>query len=106
MKGDDCGFLHQFDQARMPVCRFYAKYGECREPDCVFKVRDSLTLSPPSIRGAGLGPHPHRPPSIRGAGLITSPLTLRLVRPLSLSIRGAGLHGPSSPPSLPFAARD
>ena len=34
MKGDDCGFLHQFDQARMPVCRFYAKYGECREPDC------------------------------------------------------------------------
>ena len=37
MKGGDCGFLHQFDQARMPVCRFYAKYGECREPDCVFK---------------------------------------------------------------------
>ena len=37
MKGDNCGFLHEFDQNRMPVCRFYAKYGECREPDCVFK---------------------------------------------------------------------
>ena len=23
--------------ARSQVCRFYAKYGECREPDCVFK---------------------------------------------------------------------
>lgn len=37
MKGDLCGFLHQLDRARMPICRFYARYGECREPDCVFK---------------------------------------------------------------------
>ena len=37
MKGEQCGFLHQFDQSRMPVCRFFAKYGVCREPECVFK---------------------------------------------------------------------
>mmetsp|Transcript_6005 Transcript_6005/g.37281 ORF Transcript_6005/g.37281 Transcript_6005/m.37281 type:complete len:150 (+) Transcript_6005:311-760(+) len=37
MKGESCGFLHQFDPSRMPVCRYYAKYGECKEPDCVFK---------------------------------------------------------------------
>ncbi|XP_024357877.1 30-kDa cleavage and polyadenylation specificity factor 30 isoform X1 [Physcomitrium patens] len=37
MKGDACGFLHQFDKARMPVCRFFAKFGECREPDCIYK---------------------------------------------------------------------
>ena len=37
MKGEQCGFLHQFDQSRMPVCRFFAKFGVCREPDCVFK---------------------------------------------------------------------
>ena len=37
MKGDQCGFLHQFDQNRMPVCRFFARFGVCREPECVFK---------------------------------------------------------------------
>lgn len=37
MKGDSCGFLHQFDPTRMPVCRFFAKHGECREPKCPFK---------------------------------------------------------------------
>ena len=37
MKGDACGFLHQFDSARMPVCRSLLKYGECREMDCPFK---------------------------------------------------------------------
>eukprot|EP01018_Ginkgo_biloba_P031299 Gb_21281 [translate_table: standard] len=37
MKGDACGFLHQFDKSRMPVCRFFARYGECREQDCVYK---------------------------------------------------------------------
>ncbi|UPQ97011.1 30-kDa cleavage and polyadenylation specificity factor 30 [Chloropicon primus] len=37
MKGEQCGFLHQFDQSRMPICRFFAKYGVCREPECVFK---------------------------------------------------------------------
>jgi cleavage and polyadenylation specificity factor subunit 4 len=37
MKGNQCGFLHQFDKQRMPTCRFYAKYNECKEPDCPFK---------------------------------------------------------------------
>ncbi|KAI4370940.1 hypothetical protein MLD38_019230 [Melastoma candidum] len=37
MKGDACGFLHQFDKARMPICRFFRIYGECREQDCVYK---------------------------------------------------------------------
>ena len=37
MKGNECGFLHQFDKSRMPTCRFFAKYNECKEPDCPFK---------------------------------------------------------------------
>lgn len=37
MKGDACGFLHQYDKARMPICRFFRMYGECREQDCVYK---------------------------------------------------------------------
>ena len=40
MKGNSCGFLHQFEASRMPVCRFFAKYGECKEPDCPFKHSD------------------------------------------------------------------
>ncbi|XP_047340383.1 30-kDa cleavage and polyadenylation specificity factor 30 [Impatiens glandulifera] len=37
MKGEACGFLHQYDKSRMPVCRFFRLYGECREQDCVYK---------------------------------------------------------------------
>lgn len=37
MKGDKCGFLHQFDKERMPTCRYFAKYNECKEPDCPYK---------------------------------------------------------------------
>ncbi|KAJ7535320.1 hypothetical protein O6H91_12G027700 [Diphasiastrum complanatum] len=37
MKGDACGYLHQLDKARMPLCRFYARFGVCREPDCIYK---------------------------------------------------------------------
>jgi len=37
MKGEACGFLHQYDKARMPICRFFRLYGECREQDCVYK---------------------------------------------------------------------
>ncbi|WOL17792.1 zinc finger CCCH domain-containing protein 45 [Canna indica] len=37
MKGDVCGFLHQYDKDRMPVCRFFRLYGSCREQDCVYK---------------------------------------------------------------------
>ena len=37
MKGDACGFLHQYDKSRMPICRFFRLFGECREQDCVYK---------------------------------------------------------------------
>ncbi|KAL4586318.1 hypothetical protein LXL04_010954 [Taraxacum kok-saghyz] len=37
MKGETCGFLHQYDKSRMPICRFFRLYGECREQDCVYK---------------------------------------------------------------------
>lgn len=37
MKGEACGFLHQYDKTRMPICRFFRLYGECREQDCVYK---------------------------------------------------------------------
>lgn len=37
MKGDTCGFLHQFDPSRMPVCRTMLKFGACKEPDCPYK---------------------------------------------------------------------
>lgn len=37
MKGDTCGFLHQFDPERMPVCRNLLKFGVCKEPDCPYK---------------------------------------------------------------------
>jgi cleavage and polyadenylation specificity factor subunit 4 len=37
MKGDECGFLHEFDPSRMPVCRNLIKHGECRETNCPFK---------------------------------------------------------------------
>ncbi|KAJ6724706.1 ZINC FINGER CCCH DOMAIN-CONTAINING PROTEIN 45 [Salix viminalis] len=28
MKGDACGFLHQYDKSRMPVCRFFLDFTE------------------------------------------------------------------------------
>ena len=37
MKGDTCGFLHEFDPSKMPVCRNLLKYGTCKEPDCPYK---------------------------------------------------------------------
>ena len=37
MKGDECGFLHQLDPQRMPVCRTLLKFGECKDPECQFK---------------------------------------------------------------------
>ncbi|KAI0501353.1 hypothetical protein KFK09_016298 [Dendrobium nobile] len=37
MKGASCGFLHQYDKEKMPVCRFFRNFGECREKDCLYK---------------------------------------------------------------------
>jgi hypothetical protein len=43
MKGDTCGFLHEFDPEKMPVCKNLLKYGQCKEPDCPFKhTTDSI----------------------------------------------------------------
>jgi len=36
-KGDMCEFLHEYDLQRMPVCYFFSKYGECSNPDCVYR---------------------------------------------------------------------
>ncbi|KDD75450.1 hypothetical protein H632_c680p0, partial [Helicosporidium sp. ATCC 50920] len=37
MKGDACGFLHQFEASRMPVCRNLLKNGVCKDLDCPYK---------------------------------------------------------------------
>ena len=37
MKGESCGFLHEWNPERMPVCRTLLKHGVCREPDCPYK---------------------------------------------------------------------
>lgn len=37
MKGDSCGFLHQFEPSRMPVCRNLLKMGVCKDIDCPYK---------------------------------------------------------------------
>lgn len=46
-KGDVCEFLHEYNMKRMPECWFFAKYGECSNPECIYlhidpnkKVRD------------------------------------------------------------------
>ncbi|KNE55083.1 hypothetical protein AMAG_01018 [Allomyces macrogynus ATCC 38327] len=35
-KGDACEFLHEYNMNKMPECWFFAKYGECSNPDCVY----------------------------------------------------------------------
>lgn len=53
MKGEDCGFLHVFDPARLPVCRNLIKFGECKEPDCPFKHSlEDVKVRAPAIREA------------------------------------------------------
>eukprot|EP01023_Acetabularia_acetabulum_P048994 TRINITY_DN5204_c0_g2_i1.p2 TRINITY_DN5204_c0_g2~~TRINITY_DN5204_c0_g2_i1.p2 ORF type:complete len:270 (-),score=39.86 TRINITY_DN5204_c0_g2_i1:156-965(-) len=37
MKGEQCGFLHQYVPERMPVCKTLQKHGACKDPDCPFK---------------------------------------------------------------------
>ena len=36
-RGESCGFLHQFDTARMPLCPNFRKHGSCPDADCPFK---------------------------------------------------------------------
>lgn len=37
MKGDACGFLHQWDTSRMPVCKNLIRFGECKDIGCPYK---------------------------------------------------------------------
>jgi hypothetical protein len=43
MKGDQCGFLHQYDVEKMPICRNLLKFGECKELDCPYKHNTGTT---------------------------------------------------------------
>jgi cleavage and polyadenylation specificity factor subunit 4 len=37
-KGNKCEFMHHFDEARVPVCRFYQQHGECQKGEnCLYK---------------------------------------------------------------------
>jgi hypothetical protein len=36
-KGDNCGFLHDWDPTRMPICRNFKVYNFCNEQGCNFK---------------------------------------------------------------------
>ncbi|KAK1615102.1 hypothetical protein QYE76_020619 [Lolium multiflorum] len=37
MRGESCGYLHQYDLDRMPVCHFFRADGYCDKLDCIFK---------------------------------------------------------------------
>eukprot|EP01063_Lacrimia_lanifica_P037128 TRINITY_DN7533_c4_g1_i1.p1 TRINITY_DN7533_c4_g1~~TRINITY_DN7533_c4_g1_i1.p1 ORF type:complete len:411 (+),score=111.50 TRINITY_DN7533_c4_g1_i1:87-1319(+) len=36
-KRGDCEFLHVYDVERIPECFYYQKFGECHNPECVFR---------------------------------------------------------------------
>ena len=36
-KGENCDFLHKYDQSRMPICNHYARFKKCDKPDCPFR---------------------------------------------------------------------
>jgi len=58
-KDDKCEFLHEFDIRRMPECYFFANYGECLNPECVFVhvAEDDIKECPYYRRGfCSLGP--------------------------------------------------
>lgn len=42
-KDDQCEFLHIFDLQKMPPCHFFAEYGICERPDCMFLHIDPET---------------------------------------------------------------
>jgi cleavage and polyadenylation specificity factor subunit 4 len=53
-KGDFCEFLHEYDLSKMPECYFYAKYGECSNPECLYlhiKPEDKMKECPWYARG-------------------------------------------------------
>jgi len=53
-KAEECEFLHQLDFAKMPPCHFFVNYGQCSNPDCVFrhiKAEDIMKDCPWYARG-------------------------------------------------------
>ncbi|KAI8821296.1 zinc finger CCCH domain-containing protein, partial [Fimicolochytrium jonesii] len=42
-KGDLCEYLHEYNLKKMDECRFYAQYGECSNPECVYLHVDPET---------------------------------------------------------------
>lgn len=36
-KGTGCEFLHEYDLSKMPTCQFFTKYGECSNPECLYR---------------------------------------------------------------------
>ena len=104
MKGEQCGFLHQFDQSRMPICRFFAKYGVCREPECVFK---HSTEEVKECNMYNLGFCIHGPlcryKHIQRPGPPPPPETVEQAKPRqfrNVSLGEFHYHAPCSPPSL------
>ena len=51
-KGEDCGYLHQYDMSKMPECQFFRDYGMCTNEAThahaawVVSMRESRTLFP------------------------------------------------------------
>lgn len=43
-KGDDCEFLHEYDMAKMPICYFFQKFGECNNKDCQYMHVDADSM--------------------------------------------------------------
>lgn len=43
-KGDDCEFLHEYDTAKMPICYFFQKFGECNNKDCQYMHVDAESM--------------------------------------------------------------
>lgn len=42
IKGDSCGFLHELDPERMPVCKTFKKLGVCNDPgECALPAASS-----------------------------------------------------------------
>lgn len=65
MKGDTCGFLHQFDPERMPVCRSLLKFGQCKEP--------GARRGGAGGQGAGRGGWPSRRQALSSVRCCTAP---------------------------------
>lgn len=36
-KGDSCEFLHEYRMDKMPECYFFSKFGECSNPECMYR---------------------------------------------------------------------